>query len=187
MGYTLHLRQRITVLQNRYDITRDSGAGETRVGYAEQKRISLREKITFYSDESRAQTAFTFTARNIIELVGTYDVADPDGNVLATLRKDAIASLARSTYHVDTPRLSFTGRERTWWRPLVRRLVSAVSDLPWLLPLQFDFTDDTGRTLLAVDRQLKIRDHYRITVTEDDLDWRVAAACAVALDALMNR
>jgi hypothetical protein len=107
--------------------------------------------------------------------------------VLATLRKDAMASLARSTYHVEFQSGALTGRERTWWRPLARRVLSAASDLPWLLPLQFDFTDQQGRIVFAVDRQLKVRDQYRITVQDDGLDWRVAAACAVAVDALMDR
>jgi uncharacterized protein YxjI len=187
MSYTLELRQRITALQNRYDIVRVDGNGEVRLGYAEQKRITIREKITFYTDESKRQPAFTLLARNIFELVGTYDVTEPNGQVLATLQKDAMASLARSTYHVTTPHLEMTARERTWWRPIARRLVSAAGDLPWLLPIQFDFTDQQGRIVLAIDRLLRIRDLYRITVNDDALDWRVAAACAVAVDALMDR
>lgn len=187
MSYTLQLRQRITVLQNRYDIIGVDGGQETPLAYAEQKRIKLKEKISFYTDQSKRDTAFTLAARNIFELVGTYDVTDAAGNVLATLRKDAMASMLRSTYNLDTPRGPLVGRERTWWRPLARRAVSVVSDVPWLLPLQFDFVDNSGRSMLAIDRQLRVRDVYRITVTDDNLDWRVAAACAVAVDALMNR
>ena len=187
MSYTLELRQRITVLQNRYDIVRDDAGRPVTLAYAEQKRMALRERVTFWTDESRSQTAFTLAARNIIELVGTYDVTDAQGNVLATLRKNALASLARSTYDVDTARGALTGRERTWWRPIARRVVSAISDVPWLLPLQFDFTDAQGRVVLTVDRQLRLRDQYRIDVQDDELDWRVAAACGVAVDALMNR
>jgi uncharacterized protein YxjI len=187
VSYTLQLRQRITVLQNRYDVIRDDDGGQATLAYAEQKRMALRERITFWTDESRSQTAFTLAARNIIELVGTYDVTDAQGTVLATIRKDAFASLARSTYHVDTARGVLTGRERTWWRPIARRVVSAISEVPWLLPLQFDFTDQQGRVVLAVDRQLRLRDQYLLSVQDDDLDWRVAAACGVAVDALMNR
>jgi uncharacterized protein YxjI len=187
VSYTLQLRQRITVLQNRYDVLRDDGGRQVNLAYAEQKRMALRERITFWTDESRSQTAFMLAARNIIELVGTYDVTDAQGNALATIRKDALASLARSTYHVETQRGALIGRERTWWRPIARRVVSAISDVPWLLPLQFDFTDQGGRVVLAIDRQLRLRDQYLITVQDDDLDWRVAAACGVAVDALMNR
>ncbi|HEX8510975.1 MAG TPA: hypothetical protein VF635_15935 [Propionibacteriaceae bacterium] len=187
MSYTLQLRQRITVLQNRYDIIGLDGGRETPLAYAEQKRIKIKEKITFYTDPSKRATAFTLAARNIFELVGTYDVTDADGLVLATLRKDAMASLLRSTYKLDTARGPLTGRERTWWRPLARRAVSVVSEVPWLLPMQFEFVNEHGQPALAIDRQLRVRDVYRITVNDDGLDWRVAAACAVAVDALMNR
>jgi uncharacterized protein YxjI len=186
MSYTLELRQRVTVLQNRYDLSRLDGRQKTPLAYAEQKRIALRERITFYSDQSRGAVAFSLTARNIVELVGTYDITEPDGSVIATLQKDAVASLARSTYHLETSLGRLIGRERTWWRPLARRVFSADS-LPWLLPIQFDFTDGQGRVVFAVDRQLRIRDCYRVAVHDDSLDWRVAGACAVAVDALMNR
>jgi hypothetical protein len=66
-------------------------------------------------------------------------------------------------------------------------VVAAISDVPWLLPLQFDFTDQQGRVVLTIDRQLRLRDQYLIKVQDDDLDWRVAAACGGAVDALMNR
>ncbi len=52
MAYTLNLRQRITVMQNRYDILRVDGGNQTALAYAQQKRIALREKITFFTDES---------------------------------------------------------------------------------------------------------------------------------------
>jgi hypothetical protein len=187
MTYTLQLRQRVTVLQNRYDITGVDGGSETPLAYAEQKRITLREKITFYTDPSKRAIAFTLGARNILELVGTYDVADPTGQVLATLRKDPLASLARSTFHLETPLGALTGRERTWWRPIARRVFSSLGDLPWLLPMQFDFTDEQGRVVLAIDRQVRLRDRYRIVVEDDSLDWRIAAACAVAVDTFMDR
>jgi len=157
------------------------------LAYAEQKRLALREKVTFYTDESKSRVAFALAARNIIELVGTYDVTDAEGGVLAVLRKDAIASLARSTYHLDIAGRLLIGRERTWWRPLARRVLSAATDFPWLLPLQFDFHDQQGGLVITVDRQLRVRDQYLIKVLDPDLDWRVAAACGVAVDALMNR
>lgn len=186
MSYTLTLRQRFTVVQNRYDVLRGDGAASVPLAYAQQKRFSLREKISFYTPETSAP-AFSLTARNIMELVGTYDITDASGNVLATLRKDALASLARSTYKLQSPYGEFTGRERTWWRPIARRVLSAVNELGSLIPIHFDFTDASGDAVLAIERRLAVRDSYRIVVERDDFDWRVAAACAVAVDALMDR
>ena len=186
MSYTLSLRQRFTVVQNRYDVLRGDGSASVPLAYAQQKRFSLREKIIFYTPET-SSPAFALTARNIVDLAGVYDITDAGGNVLATLRKDALASLARSTFQLEFPHGSLTGRERTWWRPIARRVLSAVNELGSLIPIHFDFTDASGVAVLSVERRLAVRDSYRILVERDDFDWRVAAACAVAVDTLMNR
>jgi uncharacterized protein YxjI len=184
--YVLELRQRFTVVQNRYDLVRQDAAGETPLAYAEQKRFALREQVTFLDADGR-DVAFTLRARNVVELVGTYDIADGSGALLGTLRKDALSSLARSTYRLQTPSLELVGVERTWWRPLTRRVLNVVADAPWVLPLQFDFAPEGGPPAFSVERRLKVRDVYRVDVRDDRIDWRVAAACAVAVDAFMNR
>jgi uncharacterized protein YxjI len=187
--YTLELRQRFTPLQNRYDLVRVDGSGaETSLAYAEQKRFALKEKVTFWRGTDKRDVAFTIGARNIIELVGTYDVAGPGGELLGTVRKDAMASLLRSTYRLELPDgTQVTGQERGAIRSVLRRLVGAFSDFPWPLPIQFDFATSTGQPVLSVERQLRLRDAYRVTVADDHGDWRVAAALAVAVDAFMNR
>ena len=56
-AYALELRQRFTPLQNRYDLVGvDASGGETILGYAEQKRFSLKEKVTFWSGPDRTRT-----------------------------------------------------------------------------------------------------------------------------------
>jgi hypothetical protein len=52
----------------------------------------------------------------------------------------------------------------------------------------FDFTDTrTGAPVMSSQRIPAIRDRYDITVQDPRLDFRVAAAMAVALDALQSR
>ena len=180
MPYALELRQRFTPLQNRYDLV----AADGRVlGYAEQKRMSLKEKVTFFASDDKSQVAFTMGARNVIELAGTYDVQAPDGTSLAVIKKAAAASLLRSTYRVTLPDgRELVGQERSLFTALFRRFV----DIP-LFAIHFDVADASGRVLASVERIMKIRDSYRITVHDDTLDWRVAASLAVAFDAFMNR
>lgn len=185
-SYSLELRQRITLVQNRYDVTLHDGAQQRTVAYAVQDRLKLRERITFFADSSATEVAFELTARNVVELVGTYDVTDNLGRNLATIRKDAGASLLRSSYRLQSPQRTLDGQERGSWRSLGRRLVSILGDLPWPLPIHFDFRDETGRAVLAMERKLRVRDVYHVSV-QDDIDWRVAAAVAVAVDAFMNR
>jgi hypothetical protein len=64
----------------------------------------------------------------------------------------------------------------------VRRFV----DIPFL-PIHFDFVDQGGRPLLSVERQGSVRDVYTVHVPDQRVDFRVAAAIAVGLDALMQR
>ena len=57
-AYALELRQRFTPLQNRYDLVGIDAAGvESPLGYAEQKRFSLKEKVTFWAGADRSQVA----------------------------------------------------------------------------------------------------------------------------------
>jgi uncharacterized protein YxjI len=182
MPYALELRQRLTPLQNRYDLIGFDGGTERVLGYAEQKRFSLKEKITFYASDDRRQVAFTLGARNAFELVGKYDVVAGDGTPLALISKEPASSLLRSTYRIEAADgRQLLGQERSLVKALLRRAI----DLP-LFPIQFDVSEQ-GRTLITVDRILKIRDSYRVEVLDDTLDWRVAAATAVAVDAFMNR
>ena len=182
MPYALELRQRFTPLQNRYDLVGFKDGAEQVLGYAEQKRMALKEKITFYADDAKTQIAFTLGARNVMEIAGTYDVQAADGTVLATIKKSFGASLLRSTYDVVTADgRQLIGQERTMWKALFRRFV----DIP-LFPIQFDVMQG-DHVLCTVDRIMKIRDSYRVEVQDDAFDWRVAAAVAVAVDAFMNR
>lgn len=187
-AYALELRQRITPLQNRYDLVGVTAAGqETPLGYAEQKRFSLKEKVTFWADADRRTVAFTIGARNILEVAGTYDVVAGDGTAVAVIRKDLVSSFLRSTYRVEVGERQLVGQERSPVRAILRRVFSAVTDAPWFLPIQFDVVDAAGNVAVSIDRQMKLRDVYRVHVHDGRLDWRVAAALAVAVDAFMNR
>jgi len=180
MPYALELRQRFTPLQNRYDLV--DAQGRT-LGYAEQKRMALKEKVTFFSGDDKSQVAFTLGARSIIELGATYDVQAADGSLLATIKKSVAASFLRSTYQVTLPDgRELVGQERSLFVALFRRVV----DWP-LFPIHFDVAAKGGQVAASVDRVMKIRDTYTIHVQDDTLDWRVAAALAVTFDAFMNR
>ena len=41
--------------------------------------------------------------------------------------------------------------------------------------------------LVSVERKISVRDRYHVTVRDQRLDFRVAAAMTVALDALQGR
>jgi hypothetical protein len=83
------------------------------------------------------------------------------------------------------------GTERNPTIAIVRRVwefVPFIGEIPLPFIYHFDFTDrGTGRPVLSVERKISVRDRYRITVQDERLDFRVAAAMTVALDALQSR
>ena len=187
-AYALELRQRFTPLQNRYDVVGvDAARNETPLGFAEQKRFSLKEKVTFWSGDDKSQVVFTLGARSMFEIAATYDVAAGDGTSLAVISKDVVSSFTRSTYKVETPVRQFTGKERSPVQAIARRVLNVFSDIPWFLPIHFDFADALGAPVLTIERQMKLRDVYQVHVFDPELDWRVPAALAVTVDAFMNR
>ncbi|MEU4255609.1 MULTISPECIES: LURP-one-related/scramblase family protein [Streptomyces] len=99
------LTQRIAPLVNRYVVTAPDG-GDV-LAFAEQKRFALKEELTFWSGEDRARRLGGFKALKVLDLSAAYDVTGPDGRPLGFFRKDARASLLRSTWHlvprVDRP------------------------------------------------------------------------------------
>src|SRR4028119_613586 len=84
------LTQKITPLVNRYEIYEvdDNGESSGLLGVAQQKRMTFKEQVTFYSDESRKTAVFSFKARQRVDLGATYDVLDADGHPTARARTD---------------------------------------------------------------------------------------------------
>ncbi|MBL8929990.1 MAG: hypothetical protein JNL54_07705 [Kineosporiaceae bacterium] len=191
------VRQKLTMMVNRYEVIAVDATG-TETGLlclAQQKRMAFKEQVTFYADESRSRPVFSFKARTRMDLGATYDVTDAAGTPIGWFRKDFAKSLLRSTWHLGTPDgFEGTGRERNQTVAVLRRfweLVPLLGDIPvpWLF--HFDFTAADGTVVMSSVKRAAFRDVYRIELpaapTGWRLDWRVAAAMAVALDALQSR
>ena len=178
------VKQKLTMMVNRYEISESDAAGNpTRLmALAEQKRMAFKEQVTFYSDASKARPVFGFKARRKLDLNAGYDITDESGAQIGYFKKDFGASLLRSTFHIEGPGYTGTGQERNQVAGLLRRF----TDLDFI-PIHFDFVDGEGRPLFSVDRKMSIGDRYRVEVPDPRVDFRVAAAIAVGLDALMSR
>jgi uncharacterized protein YxjI len=186
------LTQKITLMVNRYEIHAVDGDGKPSglLGVAQQKRMAFKEQVTFYSDESRGTAVFSFKARQRMDLGATYDVLDADGNPLGNFRKDFGKSLLRSTWHLEAPGVQAVGTERSSGVALARRaweFLPVANNLPSPFLFHFDFVDADGQVVMSSVRRRALRDRYDVTVPGARLDGRVAAAMAVALDALQSR
>jgi hypothetical protein len=188
-----YVKQRITVMVNRYEVRAvgpDGGEGQL-LAFAEQKRMKLKEEVEFFADESRTRRVFSFRARQRLDVHAEHDVLDENGVPLGSFSKQFGASLLRSTWNLSVPGLEAVGQERRMSVAVLRRvwdLLPYVGDVWVPFVFHFDFTDTaTGRPVLVSERQKAVRDRYTVTVPDPRLDFRVAASMAVALDALQSR
>ena len=178
------VKQRLTLMVNRYEIRSANADGSEGpiIAMAQQKRLAFKEQVTFFEDEARTRPVFSFKARNILELAAVYDVFDAAGTRIGFFQKDFAASLLRSSFHFVTPGIDAYGHERNAIVAVLRRFI----DLPFAF--HFDFTEkSTGQPVLSSERQFSLRDRYTVTVPDTRIDFRVAAAMAVGLDALLQR
>jgi hypothetical protein len=187
------VRQRITVMVNRYEIRAigpDGSEGQL-LAFAEQKRMKLKEEVEFFTDESKTRRVFSFKARQRLDVAAEHDVLDENGVPLGMFSKQFGASLLRSTWKLSVPGLEAVGQERRMSVAVLRRVwdvLPYVGDVWVPFVFHFDFTDTaTGQPVLISEREKAIRDRYTVTVPDSRLDFRVAASMAVALDALQSR
>ncbi len=181
---TFFVQQKFAMTTNRYSlyVANPDGSFGSLMGVAQQKRMAFKEQVTFYTDESKSRPVFAFKARAKLDLGSGYDITDESGQQIGFFRKDFGASLLRSTFHIEGPGYSGSGQERSQFVAIVRRF----TDIPFL-PIHFDYADASGAPLLSVERQASVRDKYTVHVPDQRVDFRVAAAVAVAMDALMAR
>ena len=184
--------QKLTLMVNRYEIRSVTGDGQAGhlLAIAQQKRAAFKEQVTFYQDESRTMPIFSFKARQRLDLGATYDVLDASGQPIGSFRKDFAKSLLRSTWHLEASGLKLTGSERNVGVAIGRRIWEAtpIGDaVPSPFRFHFDFVDSNEEVLMTSERGKSLRDRYLITLPGARFDGRVAAAMAVALDALQSR
>jgi uncharacterized protein YxjI len=187
------VKQRITVMVNRYEIlaANPDGSEGHLLAFAEQKRMKLKEEVVFFADESRSRAVFSFKARQRLDVHAEHDVFDEEGRPLGSFNKKFGASLLRSTWVLQAPGVAAVGQERRPVIAILRRIwdfIPYIGDIWVPFVFHFDFVDQqTGQVVLVSERQKAIRDRYTVTVPDPRLDFRVAAAMAVALDALQSR
>ncbi|WP_084959204.1 hypothetical protein [Thermoactinospora rubra] len=187
------VRQRITPMVNRYAVhaVQADGKEGPLVAVARHKRMALKEQVRFYADEDRRTPLFSFKARQLVDLGAAYDVLDRSGVPIGSFRKDFARLLLRSTRHLDQPALEgMVGSERGMSVAIVRRLwdlMPVVDAIPFFIPYHFDFHAPDGSRVLALTKKMRVRDSYVLEIFDRRLDWRLAVAQAVALDALQSR
>lgn len=188
----LSVTQKITMMVNRYEIRSVDPGGRpgALLALAQQKRVAFKEEVRFFADESKRTVIFSFKARQRLDFGATYDVLDASGNPIGSFRKNFGASLLRSTWQLEAPGIQAVGSERSQGVAIARRLwefVPFLDAIPAPFLFHFDFRDPAGQVVLSSERKPSLRDRYDVTIPGARVDWRLAAAMAVALDALQSR
>jgi hypothetical protein len=202
MNPQLIVEQKITAFVNKYAVYRansDGSKGEM-MAFAQQKRLAFKENVTFYSDTSKSQIAFTFRAEKVLDIHGSYFVEDEQGTLLGSFKKDFGKSLLKSSWRIrDTQSQDrLVVAESNTALALLRRfggLIPFVGNIIELLTLllryHFDFTDPHSNQIVGrYQKTTLFRDHYLLSMTDTAYaaqDPRVLAGLAVGLDALQSR
>jgi uncharacterized protein YxjI len=190
---TFFVKQRITVMVNRYEIraARGDGTEGDLLALAQQKRMQFKEEVTFYADEARNEKLFSFKARQGLDVRAEHDVFDAEGNAIGWFKKEFAQSLLRSTWQLSYDGVTARGQERNQTVAILRRIwdfIPVVGEIWIPFLFHFDFVDQaTGQQVMSSQRAASVRDRYTIEVPDPRLDFRVAASMAVALDALQSR
>ena len=201
MNPKLIVEQKLTAFVNRYEIYTSNEKGEKGelAAFAEQKRLSLKEKVTFYSDASKKDVVFSFRAEKVMDVHGRYFVEDKDGKQLGVFKKRFGKSLINITWDIlntdDQPTLTISENNQALaiirrfggWIPIIGELIELITAF---LRYHFVFKTPDEKEVGMYRKTTLFFDRYRLEMTDEAYsayDWRVLAAVAVALDALQSR
>ena len=176
------VKQQLTLMVNRFQIlaTNDDGTEEL-MAFASQKRLRIKEEVNFFRDESMSDKLFSMKSRKAWDGSRT-DILDSRGAQMGWFQRDWVTSLARTTWHLRYGATQAVGKERSLGVALARRFL----DTP--LAYHFDFVNtETSDPVLSVTRARSMRDVYLVEAIDRNLDHRVAASMAVALDVFQCR
>ncbi len=202
MNPKLIVEQKLTAFVNKYAIyaAMPDGSKGQLVAFAQQKRFNIKEKVLFYSEESKTNLVFSFRAEKVLDIHGRYFVEDAAGQPIGAFKKDFAQSLVSSTWNIldasDTPVIKVT--ESNQALAVFRRyggFIPVVGDIIDIVTVffryHFKFTQiSTGVEIGTYQKTTLFRDHYKLLMTDESYaaqDWRVLASMAVGLDALQSR
>lgn len=87
------------------------GPDETIQFYVERKAFKLKDDIRIYADETKTTELMSVNARQLLDFLGTFDVADSaKGQPIGTLQRKNVVSTIRDEWHILDPAGNQTGR-----------------------------------------------------------------------------
>jgi len=156
--------------------------------YVNQKGFKLREDIRAYADKEKTQELLVIRARQIIDFSAAYDVFDPSGALIGTMRRKGFKSIIRDEWKV----LDVAGnevavvKEDSTGLALVRRFLTN------LIPQSFRFYFHGDQQPAVEYRQKFNLFVYKLNIqfmppAVGRLDKRMGLAAAILIAAIEGR
>lgn len=198
MNPKLIVEQKLTAFTNKYAVyTAGSDGGKQQlVAFAQQKKFAFKEKVEFYTDETKSTLVFTMRAEKMMDVHGRFLIEDNLGQLIGSFQKAFGKSLLNSTWNIpDSQQPQITVSEGNQTLAIVRRIADFIPYVSEIIAIflryHFKFVEvSSGQTVGRYEKTAAFRDHYKLSVNDSyyaKQDWRVYAAFAVALDALQAR
>jgi hypothetical protein len=197
------IEQKLAPVANLYRVypSAPDGTGQgPLLAFARQKRLALKEQITFFSDEQERQEILRIRARKRIDIGGRYDVIAADGTTAGVLERRTRKSFVKTQWAIlqgdDEHEVAWT-EERSLGIALARRAKTLLLLVPFadmvvaLIPIPYHFVIRSGAEEVGgLRRVYGFRDRYVLDLSGDperSIDRRAAVALGIALDALQSR
>lgn len=195
------VEQKITPITNKYSVfaASENGQKTNLIAFAQQKKMAIKERVDFYSDDTKQNVIFSMRAEKAMDIHGRYLVEDPSGKLIGAFRKEFSKSLLKSTWSVlknDNPVITVT--ESNSALAVLRRYIGFIPIVGEIADIVIAFfkyhfiflAAGTQQKIGLFEKQSIFKDHYVLSAedkTYQELDWRVWACLGVALDALQSR
>jgi hypothetical protein len=159
------------------------------IGYCKQKAFKLKEDLRVFTSEAMTTELLRIQARNVIDFGATYDVTMPGGEVLGSIRQRAMKSLLRSTWEVVEPdgQVIATIQEDSAGLAVLRRMHDLTAAL---LPAKFSMRTPDGVVIAEFRTHFNLWIHRMgVTIKQDHplLDDLTVLAAGILLVAMDNR
>ncbi len=105
---------KITTLSNDFTVTDADGKV---VSYVKQKMFKLKDSITVFSDETKAEELYSINANKIIDFSASYSFINKNGKKIGSIRRKGVRSIWKAEYEImdKANQLQFVVREENPW------------------------------------------------------------------------
>lgn len=188
------MRQRIKFVANHYEVFNDKSS-QNLIAFAKQKKMKIREEITFYTSTDQTKLYFSSKADKTLDFKARNTIRDEAGIAIGSIKNEFGKSLLRTTWIIsdNSGNQIVKLQERSANFAILRRLwdfIPILGEFPIFGRIQFDYLDNVGKVVGTNNRRWSLRDEYDIEFTDEAvkiLDERLAIASFVMLDAFLNR